>query len=43
IMKMHQFWEYFIYSFPQKAKLLKKIKKSRKLSTYQAAVKEILK
>lgn len=42
IMKMHQFWEYFIYSFPQKAKLLKKIKKARRISTYESAVKEIL-
>lgn len=43
IIKMHQFWEYFIHSFPQKAKLLKKIKKAKKLSTYQSAVAEILK
>ncbi len=42
IMKMLQFWKYFILSFPNAAKGLKKIKKAKSISAYQNAVNEIL-
>jgi len=41
IMKMVQFWEYFITIFPDSHKRLKKIKKSKNIREYEAAVKVI--
>jgi tRNA-dihydrouridine synthase len=42
LMKMYSFWEFFIQSFPNSQKGLKKIKKSRSLSVYREAVKQII-
>lgn len=42
ILKMFQFWEYFIKSFPNSPKGLKKIKKAKTISEYQEAVMNIL-
>ena len=42
IMKMYQFWKYFILSFPESGKGLKKIKKSKSIEAYTNAVREIL-
>ncbi len=43
LMKMYHLWTYFISSFPESPKGLKKIKKSKSISAYQEAVREILK
>ncbi|TDM00402.1 MAG: dihydrouridine synthase [Flavobacteriaceae bacterium] len=40
-MKMLGFWEYFSYSFPESAKVYKKIKKASNTKNYQWAVEEI--
>ena len=42
IMKMYQFWEYFIAIFPKSQKGLKKIKKAKNIDQYFKAVDEIL-
>jgi len=42
IMRMYHFWTYFISTFPNSKKGLKKIKKSKNLNSYLSAVKEIL-
>ncbi len=42
IMKMLQYWEYFVTSFPDSPKGLKKIKKAKSIETYKQAVSEIL-
>ena len=42
LMKMLHFWEYFIVSFPNSPKGLKKIKKARNIIAYKDAVHEIL-
>ncbi len=42
LMKMYSFWEYFIQSFPNSPKGLKKIKKARSLSAYKAVVRQII-
>jgi len=42
IMKMFHFWEYFINSFPNSQKGLKKIKKAKSINAYEDAVREIL-
>lgn len=43
ITKMCHFWEYFINSFPDSHKGLKKIKKAKSINAYDDAVREILK
>ncbi len=42
IMKMFQFWEYFILSFPDSGKKLKYIKKAKSINAYKDAVRKIL-
>jgi tRNA-dihydrouridine synthase B len=42
LMKMYPFWEFFIHSFPNSPKLLKKIKKAQNLNTYREAVTQII-
>jgi tRNA-dihydrouridine synthase B len=42
LMKMYYFWEYFIQSFPNSAKRLKKIKKAQSISAYGEVVKQII-
>jgi len=42
IMKMFHFWEYFISSFSNSQKGLKKIKKAKSMSAYENAVRDIL-
>ncbi len=42
LMKMYSFWEYFIQSFPNSPKGLKKIKKARSISEYREVVRQIL-
>ncbi len=42
IMKMFHFWEYFMTSFPNALKGLKKIKKAKSISAYENAVNSIL-
>ena len=42
IMKMFQFWEYFITAFPNSRKGFKKIKKAKSIIAYEDAVREIL-
>ena len=42
LLRMYQFWEYFIQSFPSSPKGLKMIKKARDLSSYHSAVQHIL-
>ena len=42
LMKMHSFWEYFIQSFPNSTKGLKKIKKAQSLGVYRDVVKQII-
>lgn len=42
IMKMFHFWEFFITSFPNSRKGLKKIKKAKNISAYKEAVSDIL-
>jgi tRNA-dihydrouridine synthase len=42
ILKMFNFWEYFIRSFSNSAKRLKKIKKAKSIRAYEDAVMEIL-
>lgn len=42
LMKMYSFWEYFIQSFPNSPKSLKKIKKAQSLSVYREVVKQIV-
>lgn len=42
LMKMYSFWEYFIYSFPDSPKGLKKIRKAQSLSVYREAVKQLI-
>lgn len=42
IMKMYQFWEFFISAFPNSPKGLKKIKKAKSIKALEQAVKEIL-
>ena len=42
IIKMLQFWEYFIISFSNSPKGLKKIKKAKNIHAYRMAVNEIL-
>ncbi len=42
LMKMYQFWEYFILAFPNSKKGLKKIKKAKSIKAYEEAVKGIL-
>lgn len=41
IQRMYTFWEYFISLFPEKGKMLKQIKKSKRLSDYQSIVNQI--
>jgi len=43
IMKMLPFWEYFITSFPNSRRGLKKIKKAKSIGAYEDAVRELLK
>lgn len=42
LLRMYQFWEYFIQSFPSSPKGLKTIKKARDLNSYHSAVQHIL-
>ncbi len=42
LMKMYSFWEFFIQSFPNSPKGLKKIKKAQSLGVYRDVVKQIL-
>jgi tRNA-dihydrouridine synthase len=42
LMKMYSFWEFFIQSFPNSPKYLKKIKKARSISVYREVVKQII-
>jgi tRNA-dihydrouridine synthase B len=42
MMKMYPFWEYFIQSFPNSPKGLKKIKKSKSIIEYREIVKQII-
>ena len=42
IMKMFQFWKYFISIFPNNQKDIKMIKKAKNTESYQIAVKQIL-
>jgi len=42
LIKMYSFWEYFIQSFPNSKKSLKKIKKSQSLSVYRETVKQLI-
>lgn len=42
LMKMLSFWEYFIQSFPNSPKGLKKIKKAQSINVYREAVKQII-
>jgi len=42
LMKMYPFWEYFIQSFPNTPKGLKKIKKSQSINVYRDAVKQLV-
>ncbi|MDA3866705.1 MAG: tRNA-dihydrouridine synthase family protein [Salinivirgaceae bacterium] len=42
IMKMYQFWQYFIHLFPEHSRLLKKIKKSKSTDDYMAVVRRII-
>ncbi|MBK7627243.1 MAG: tRNA-dihydrouridine synthase family protein [Bacteroidales bacterium] len=42
LMKMYPLWEYFIHSFPNSPKGLKKIKKARNTGDYRDAVKQII-
>ncbi len=42
IMKMLQFWEYFITSFPDSRKEFKKIKKVKSINAYEDAVRALL-
>lgn len=42
LMKMYSFWEYFIQSFPNSPKGLKKIKKAQTINVYREAVKQII-
>jgi hypothetical protein len=39
---MYPFWEFFIQSFPNSSKSLKKIKKAQSLSVYREVVKQII-
>lgn len=41
ITKMHSFWEYFIHTFEDENKTLKKIKKSKSVKDYQIVVSEL--
>jgi len=41
-MKMFQFWEYFMISFPNSKKGLKKTKKAKSINAYHDAVRQIL-
>jgi tRNA-dihydrouridine synthase len=42
IMKMLQFWGYFIKSFPYSGKGLRQIKKAKSITAYEEAVREIV-
>jgi len=42
LLKMYYFWEYFIQSFPDSHKGLKKIKKCQNIKTYREVVKQII-
>jgi tRNA-dihydrouridine synthase B len=42
LMKMYSFWTYFIQSFPNSSKGLKKIKKAQSLHVYREVVKQIV-
>jgi tRNA-dihydrouridine synthase B len=42
LLKMYSLWEFFIHSFPNSPKGLKKIKKAQSLSVYREAVKQIV-
>lgn len=42
LMKMYSYWEYFIHSFPNSPKGLKKIKKAQSLGVYREAVRQII-
>ena len=42
LMKMYPLWEYFIQSFPNSPKGLKKIKKARNIDDYKEIVKQII-
>jgi len=42
LMKMYSYWEYFIQSFPNSPKGLKKIKKAQSLSVYREVVRQII-
>ncbi len=42
LMKMYSFWEYFIQSFPNSPKYLKKIKKARSIGVCRDVVKQII-
>jgi tRNA-dihydrouridine synthase len=42
LMKMYTFWEFFIQSFPNSPKWLKKIKKAQSLSVYREVVKQMI-
>jgi tRNA-dihydrouridine synthase B len=43
LIKMYYFWEYFIQSFPNSGKGLKKIKKAQSISVYRDVVNQIIK
>jgi len=43
LLKMLSFWEYFSTTFSNPKKVFKKIKKAKKIYTYETAVREILK
>jgi tRNA-dihydrouridine synthase B len=42
LIKMYSFWEYFIQSFPNTPKGLKKIKKAQSLGVYREVVRQII-
>ncbi|MDX2429988.1 MAG: tRNA-dihydrouridine synthase family protein [Bacteroides sp.] len=42
LIKMYSFWEYFIQSFPNSGKGLKKVKKAQNISSYRDAVNQII-
>ena len=42
LMKMYSFWEFFIQSFPNSPKHLKKIRKAQTLSVYKESVRQII-
>jgi tRNA-dihydrouridine synthase len=42
ILKMYQYWEYFIFMFPSSPKALKAIKKSKRKSDYESIVTDLI-